>query len=96
MYGFFSCFPIVGYRFPCFEAGVPHLVYSSLGTDGQGGSTQYLSLKEGGVSLTDFSVIKEALGDKFPQDIVDKCKELEQKIISGEIKVQNYEGFGPK
>lgn len=62
----------------------------------QGGSTQYLSLKEGGVSLTDFSVIKEALGDKFPQDIVDKCKELEQKIISGEIKVQNYEGFGPK
>lgn len=61
----------------------------------KGGTTQYLSLAEGGVSLTDFSVIKEALGDKFPQDIVDKCKELEEKIISGEIVVENYEGFGP-
>ncbi|MDO4764465.1 MAG: BMP family ABC transporter substrate-binding protein [Eubacteriales bacterium] len=62
----------------------------------QGGKTQYLSLKEGGVSLTDFSVIEQALGEKFPKDIVEKCKELEQKIISGEIKVKNYEGFGPK
>lgn len=62
----------------------------------EGGSTKYLSLTEGGVSLTDFSVIKEALGDKFPQDIVDKCEELSEKIISGEIKVDNYEGFGPE
>lgn len=62
----------------------------------EGGTTQYLSLSEGGVSLTDFSVMKEALGDKFPQDIVDKCKELEEKIISGEIVVENYEGFGPQ
>lgn len=62
----------------------------------QGGTTSYLSLAEGGVSLTDFSVMKEALGDKFPQDIVDKCAELEQKIISGEIVVENYEGFGPE
>ena len=60
-----------------------------------GGTTQYLSLTEGGVSLTDFSVMKEALGDQFPQDIVDACTELEQKIISGEIVVENYEGFGP-
>lgn len=62
----------------------------------EGGSTQYLTLKEGGVSLTDFAVMKEALGDKFPQDIVDKCAELEKKIISGEIVVENYEGFGPQ
>jgi len=61
----------------------------------EGGSTQYLSLAEGGVSLTDFSVMKEHLGDKFPQDIVDKCDELAEKIISGEIVVENYEGFGP-
>lgn len=61
----------------------------------QGGTTQYLSLAEGGVGLTDFSVIKEALGDKFPQDIVDECEKIEQKIISGEIVVDNYEGFGP-
>ena len=60
-----------------------------------GGTTQYLALKEGGVSLTDFSVMKEHLGDKFPQDIVDKCEELAQKIAAGEIVVENYEGFGP-
>ena len=60
----------------------------------EGGSTQYLTLSEGGVSLTDFSVMKEALGDKFPQDIVDKCEELQEKIVSGEIVVENYEGFG--
>lgn len=62
----------------------------------EGGSTKYLTLTDGGVSLTDFSVMKEALGDKFPQDIVDKCEELSEKIASGEIKVDNYEGFGPE
>jgi len=61
----------------------------------EGGTTQYLTLADGGVSLTDFSVIKEYLGDKFPQDIVDRCDELAEKIISGEIVVENYEGFGP-
>lgn len=61
-----------------------------------GGTTQYLTLKDGGVSLTDFSVMKEHLGDKFPQEIVDRCDELAQKIISGEIVVENYEGFGPE
>ncbi len=62
----------------------------------EGGSTKYLSLTEGGVSLTDFSVMKEALGDQFPQDIVDTCEELAEKIKSGEIMVENYEGFGPQ
>ena len=62
----------------------------------EGGSTQYLDLSLGGVSLTDFSVMKEALGDQFPQDIMDKVEELSQKIIDGEIVVENYEGFGPE
>lgn len=62
----------------------------------KGNSTSYLTVADGGVSLTDFSVMKEALGDKFPEEIVTKVKELEQKIISGEIVVENYEGFGPK
>lgn len=62
----------------------------------KGGSTRYLTLKDGGVSLTDFSVMKEFLKDKFPQDIVDKCNELAEKIAKGEIKVENYEGFGPQ
>lgn len=62
----------------------------------EGGTTKYLTLADGGVSLTDFSVIKEALGDKFPQDIVDRCEELSEMIVSGEIVVENYEGFGPE
>lgn len=61
----------------------------------KGGGSLYLDVAVGGVSLTDFAVIKEALGDKFPQDVVDKVDELAQKIISGEIVVENYEGFGP-
>ena len=62
----------------------------------EGGSTQYLDLEVGGVSLTDFSVMKEALGDQFPDDIVEKIDELTQQIIDGEIVVDNYEGFGPQ
>ena len=60
----------------------------------QGNTTSYLTVADGGVSLTDFSVMKEALGDKFPEEIVDKINELQDKIISGEIVVENYEGFG--
>lgn len=60
----------------------------------KGGTVKYMDVAGDGVSLTDFSVMKEALGDKFPQDIVDKINELADKIKSGEIKVDNYEGFG--
>ncbi|MDR1550043.1 MAG: BMP family ABC transporter substrate-binding protein [Hungatella sp.] len=60
----------------------------------KGNSTSYLTIKEEGVGLTDFSVMKEHLGDKFPEDIVEKVKELEEKIVSGEIVVENYTGFG--
>ena len=60
-----------------------------------GGTTEYLDLAKGGVSLTDMSVIKEALGDQFPAEIPEKIAELNDKIISGEIVVENYEGFGP-
>lgn len=62
----------------------------------KGNTVSYLTVSDKGVSLTDFSTIKEALGDKFPQDIVDKVEELEKKIVSGEIVVENYEGFGAK
>lgn len=62
----------------------------------KGNTTSYLTLTDGGVSLTDFSVFKKAVGDKFPQEIMDQLKEIEEKIISGEIVVENYPGFGPK
>jgi len=55
-----------------------------------------LDISNGGVSLTDMSTMKTALGDKFPQDILDKITELEAKVKSGEIKVNAYEGFGRK
>lgn len=61
----------------------------------EGNTVSYLDIAQSGVSLTDFSVIKEALGDQFPEDILEKIAELEQKITSGEIVVDNYEGFGP-
>lgn len=60
----------------------------------EGGKTTYLDISNGGVGLTDMSTMKTALGDKFPQDILDKVKELEAKVKSGEIKVVAYEGFG--
>lgn len=60
----------------------------------KGNTTSYLTVADGGVSLTDFSTIKEHLGDSFPEEIIEKIKELETKIISGEIVVENYKGFG--
>ena len=62
----------------------------------EGGSVSYLTVEDAGVSLTDFSVIKEALGDQFPDEMLEKLAEIEAKIISGEIVVENYEGFGPQ
>lgn len=62
----------------------------------KGGETSYLEVKNDGVGLTDFSVMKEALGEKFPQEIVDQTSELVEKIKTGEIVVDNYEGFGNK
>jgi basic membrane protein A len=62
----------------------------------KGNSVSYLDVAGEGVSLTDFAVIKEALGDKFPAEILTEVEKIEEKIISGEIKVANYEGFGPK
>jgi basic membrane protein A len=62
----------------------------------EGGTTSYLTVADEGVSLTDFSVMKEALGDLFPTEIEDKVNELAEKIASGEIVVDNYEGFGPQ
>ena len=60
----------------------------------EGGTSTYFNLANEGVDVTDFSVIKEALGDQFPQEIVDKVAELREQIINGEIVVDYYEGYG--
>lgn len=59
-----------------------------------GNTTTYLDINNGGVGLTDMSVMKEALGDKFPQDILEEIQKLEEQVRAGEITVNAYEGFG--
>ena len=54
----------------------------------------YFDVSNGGVGLTDMSIMKEALGDDFPQDILDEVIRLTAAIIAGDIDVPNYEGFG--
>lgn len=70
------------------------VIKSVVDGDFKGNTTSYLEVSNDGVDLTDFSVIKEHLGDQFPAEIPAKVQELKDKIISGEIVVNDYEGFG--
>lgn len=58
----------------------------------KGGQKLYLDIAKGGVGLTDFATFKAFWGDKFPQDIVDRCKQLAEEIASGKIKVDEFPG----
>ena len=58
-----------------------------------GGEIVRMDASNGGVGLTDMAVIKSALKDKFPEDILTKINELTEKIKKGEIKVESYPGF---
>jgi basic membrane protein A len=59
----------------------------------EGGEVLYMDIANGGVSLTDMSVMQEALGDDFPTEILEVIAELTQKVRDGEIVVETYEGF---
>ncbi|EHM10366.1 putative ABC-type transport system, periplasmic component/surface lipoprotein [Thermanaerovibrio velox DSM 12556] len=59
----------------------------------KGNTVVEMGVASGGVGLTDMSVMKKALGDKFPKDILVKIKELTEDIKSGKIKVEQYKGF---
>lgn len=60
----------------------------------EGGTATYMDLAHDGVGVTDFAVMKEVLGDQFPADIEETVNELKEKVASGEIVVDSYEGYG--
>lgn len=60
----------------------------------KGGEVIYLDISNGGVGLTDMSVIQGVLKDKFPKSIIDTIKQLEEKVKKGEVVIKNYQGFG--
>lgn len=59
----------------------------------EGGKILDMTIVNGGVGLTDMSTMKQALGDKFPQDILDNIQKLTEEVKAGNIKVDSYEGF---
>ena len=69
------------------------IIESAVNGTFEGGTATYMDLAHDGVGLTDFAVMKEALGDQFPEDIVEKVEELKEKVVSGEIVVNSYEGY---
>jgi basic membrane protein A len=58
-----------------------------------GGTVVDMNLSNGGVSVTDFSVMKDALGADFPEDILATVDEYITKVKNGEIVVEGMEGF---
>ena len=59
----------------------------------EGGKILDMTIANGGVGLTDMSTMKKALGDKFPQDILENIEKLTEEVKAGKIKVDSYEGF---
>lgn len=59
----------------------------------EGNTILYENLAENGLYITDMSVMREALGDKFPEDIPQKLEELRAAVASGEIAVDHYPGY---
>lgn len=67
--------------------GVYDVISSVVNGNFDGGGYIYMDLSKKGIELTDFSTFKTFWGDKFPEEIYQKVKELEAKIVTGEIKV---------
>ncbi len=79
--------------------GVYYVIKNALEGTFEGGTSLYMDLAKGGVDLTDMSVFKEHLETDEQRALIDEILEyvadLKEKIISGEIVVSNYEGYGP-
>jgi basic membrane protein A len=59
----------------------------------EGGKIFNMNIQNGGVGLTDMSVMKKALGSKFPNDILARIQKLTEEVKAGKIKVDSYAGF---
>ena len=59
----------------------------------KGNKVVEMGIASGGVGLTDMSVMKKALGAKFPEDILKRIQQLTEDVKSGKIKVEAYKGF---
>lgn len=58
------------------------------------GDSVYLgTYANGGLGLSDFAYFKELVGDKFPQDIIDKLVPQMNKIASGEVTIPNFPDY---
>ncbi|MCP1225969.1 BMP family protein [Sebaldella sp. S0638] len=75
------------------DVGTYEVIKSVVEDKFKGGEILKMDVANGGIGLTDMSVMKQALGDKFPEDILTRIGELTEKIKSGEIKVESYPGF---
>lgn len=75
------------------DVGTYEVIKSVVDGNFKGGEILKMNVANGGIGLTDMKVMKEALGDKFPEDIITKMNELTEKIKSGEIVVESYPGF---
>lgn len=82
------------------ETATYYMIENAVKGSYPGGEHLYLDLAYGGVSLTDFATFREYACETEEQqakldEIIAKMDELTEKIVSGEIVVSNYEGYGP-
>lgn len=75
------------------DVGIVAAMEAIINGEFAGGTATYMDLAHNGVALTDFAVIKDALGDQFPDEILDELQDLHDKIVNGEIVVDSYEGY---
>ena len=75
------------------DAGTYEVIKSVAEDKFKGGEILKMNVANGGIGLTDMATMKQALGEKFPEDILTKMGELTEKIKSGEITVESYPGF---
>ena len=78
------------------DKAVYYAIASVVKGEFKGDSIETMGLLNDGVSLTDMSVMRKAMGDKFPMDLLNRVNELTEEVKSGKIKIDSYAGFERK